>query len=296
MTSKNSIYIVILFFGLFFDCKSQTVLWSDIQIDSIPKIDYTNDSIINPISYPDFNKNGLVLNVASTEYYDFQKEDFVKKAVQEYIDNNGITDNGKQTKRFAIIQNGEESSLNEFQTETRYYYYEGCGIIKNIAIISENIVDEKIFCIFEKNPTLNPNRFRIKTIEDSRNRYIEPNREITYSDQLDSLSIIYKGTYCYESFEYDGLGTIMPLFINVTLCIKDLKNRQEEKLIRIPYNHSFKLKKIILADINSDSHNDVIIETEDELCVYRIIYLTKIKSGLTQYNYIGRMKVYCDCP
>jgi hypothetical protein len=297
MTSKKTIYIFILFVGLFLDCKSQTIIWSDIQIDSIRKIDNTNDSIINPITYPDFNKNGLVLNVASTEYYDFQKEHFVKKAVQDYIENKGITDNGNQNKRFAIIQNRDEYLLNEFQTETRYYYDEGCGIIKNIAIIGgENILDQDIFCIFDNNPNLKINEFRILKIEDNQNRYIQPKRKIDFSDKLDSLEIFYKGIYCYESFEYDGIGTIMPLYVNAVLTIKDRITQNEEILMKLPYNGFFNIKSISLADINLDKHYDIFLEIEDELCIYRMIYLTEKKNGLTKYNYIGKMEVYCDCP
>jgi len=266
------------------------------QIDSIARIDNTNDSIINPISYPDLGKNGLVVNVASTELFDFQNEDYVKKIVQEYFDKKGIVDNETQTKRFAIIKKREEFILNEFQTETRYYYDEGCEIVKKIAIVSENVVSENIFCIFQESPILTHRRFNYQTIEDCQNRYIEPRKAITYSDNLDSLKLIYEGTSCYESFEYGGLGTIMPLFINVSLRILDLKNKQDEKIIQIPYNYSFNIKNIKLADINSDMHNDIIIETEDELCTYRMVYLTNIKNGITKYDYIGKMEVYCDCP
>jgi len=296
MINKKIFNIFILVVGIFLNCKSQSIIWNDIQTDSISKIDYTNDSIINPLFYPDFNKNGLFLNVTSTDFFDFQKEDHIKKITQDYIDKNGITDNRSQSKRFAIIKKGDEFLLNAFQTETRYYYDEGCGIIRNIAIVNENVIEENVFCIFNENPQITPTRFQTITIEDYQNTYIPPNKKIHFTDQLDSLAIIYKGTYCYESFEYKGLGTISPIFINVSLRIIDLENQNEEKIIEIPYNHGFNINKILLADINSDKHHDLIIETEDELCIYRMIYLSKRENGLTKYKYIGRMEIYCDCP
>jgi hypothetical protein len=294
---KKALYIFIFWIGLFFDCQSQTIIWSDIQIDSISKIDKTNNSIINPIRYPNLSKNGLVLNVASTEYYDFQKEDFVKNAVKEYMDKKGIIDNGNQTKKFAIIKNGNEFLLNEFQTETRYYYDEGCGIIKNIAIVGgENILDQDIICIFDNNFRLKNNKLKIIKIEDNQSRYIQPKRKIDFSGELDSMEIIYKGSYCYESFEYDGTGTIIPLYVNVVLSIKDKATQNEEIIMQLPHNGFFNIKSISFTDINLDKHYDIILETEDELCIYRMIYLTERKNGLIQYNYIGKMEVYCDCP
>lgn len=294
---KNKILLLILFLASLFEIKAQKIDWSSIKIDSIRKIDKTNNSLINPTEYPDFKLNGIALNVASTEYYDFQKEDFVKNIVKEYIESNNILDNGKRTKRFSIVIKDSGFILNEYQTETRYYYDEGCGVIKNVAIIGkENIIGQDIFCIFENEILPYPKQIKITTIEDSQNRYIEPKRKVTFSDKLDSLTISYKGTYCYESFEYGGLGTIMPLYINVTLSIKDKVTQNEEILLQLPHNNNFNIKSISVADLNSDRHNDIIIETEEELCNFRMIYLTEKNKGLIKYNYIGRMEVHCDCP
>ena len=68
--TKKWTLLIALLIGSFSQINAQKIDWSMIQIDSISKIDETNDSLINSNKYPDLTRNGLVLNVASTEYYD----------------------------------------------------------------------------------------------------------------------------------------------------------------------------------------------------------------------------------
>lgn len=295
--TKKWTLLIALLIGSFSQINAQKIDWSMIQIDSISKIDETNDSLINSNKYPDLTRNGLVLNVASTEYYDFQKEDYIKEIVDDFIVNNKINDNRTKTKRFAIIKRDSIYILDEFLTETRYYYDEGCGVIKNIAIIgNENITDQNIFCIFNNRTELKPKGINLNSIENRKSRYIEPKNKIIYTSGFEKITITYKGTYCFESFEYGGLGTIMPLYINVTLSVKDSEMNNGEIVLQLPHNAFFNIKSITLAKINSDKYSDLIIEIEDELCIERLIYLTNNTNGVTQYDYIGKMEVYCDCP
>ena len=294
---RFSFLIVVLLIGGFSSIKAQKIDWNLIQIDSINKIDKTNDSLINPLKLPTYKTNGLVRSVVSSEYYEFQKKDYIKEIVEEYIESEGIKDNGHQSKRFAIVRKDSGFILDEFITESRYYFDEGCGVIKNTAIIgNEKIIDQNIFCIFDSKIPLKPKQIKVISIENSQNRYIEPRSEIRFSDKNEKLVITYKGTYCIESFKFGGLGTIIPLYINVELSVKDSVTNKEEVILQMPHNRFFKIRSMSLANINSDNHYDLIIETENELCIFRLLYLTNIKNGNKQYDYIGKMIVDCDCP
>jgi len=88
---RFSFLIVVLLIGGFSSIKAQKIDWNLIQIDSINKIDKTNDSLINPLKLPTYKTNGLVRSVVSSEYYEFQKKDYIKEIVEEYIESEGNT-------------------------------------------------------------------------------------------------------------------------------------------------------------------------------------------------------------
>lgn len=279
------------------DSNSQSFKLSIIQIDSINKIDETNKSLVNPIIFPNIDENGIALNVASSEYYEFQQEEYVRRIVQEYITRNRITNNGYKSKRNAIIKKDSIFELNMVETEIRYYLDEGCYIQKHVAIIeNKDINHTNIFCIFNTEKNLTPNQFTFFEIENNNNKYIEPKTEISFYDEKERLIFTYKGTYCYESFKYEDLGTTIPVYFNVLLSVKDLDTNNEEVILKMPHNSFFNIRKIYLADINSNKRKDIVIEVEDALCVFRLFYLTRIINGKTKYDYIGKMNVYCDCP
>ena len=88
---------------------SQEVVWKKIPFNSVNEINDENDSLVNMTQFPfDYNENnGLIYRVASTEFYEFQKEDLVKEIVSEYLEKNQIKDNGKQENKYAItLKNG----------------------------------------------------------------------------------------------------------------------------------------------------------------------------------------------
>ena len=60
---------------------SQELNWKKLLYDTIHEITYENDSLVNMTQIPyDFHENnGLIYRVASTEFYDFQNEEWVKE-------------------------------------------------------------------------------------------------------------------------------------------------------------------------------------------------------------------------
>jgi hypothetical protein len=285
----------------------QTIKWQELPFEKIPEISTKNDSLINKVQLPKISHmdNGLAYMITSTKLFysrpdpESQKiEKEFERIANEYIIKNSIKDNGTRKERYAITKSGSLFQLSQHQTIKRYLFEEGAGVRSYISIDeTPGYSYKQVFCIFNDNVAYSNTNIEFDTICSlTGDRIIIPNKRITYRDDQNNYEFIYSAILCTEKFQYYGLGTILPTFINLKLTIEDKKSGKTQTILQIPHDHQYKLTNILLGDINSDNKKDLILQIETDCCQERLIYLSgqDIKNG--PFTYIGNMIIYCDYP
>lgn len=300
---KSYILLMLLVLG-WNNSYGQEIEWRKIHIDSVDGIDVTNDSIIDTQRKPDIDmymeidneKSGLVFRVTSTPSLwlalpDDWKE-YSDKIEKEYIKENKITDNKHKAKQLALIKKGDCFILKEFQTEVGYYFEEGGGVRRRVAIVGKDAVrSEDIFLMFNKGFSFPQRKICSVEIESGNKGLILPENEIVYKDPHENLTIRYSGILNKRSFQHGGGWTVSPTYINVSLSVENSKSESKQELYKLPSNVHEGIGKIVLLDINGDSHKDIVLEIEDEMSHHRLLYLSKAKGGKVYYEYMGVMEI-----
>ncbi|WP_303924707.1 hypothetical protein [Draconibacterium sediminis] len=296
---KQAILIVI-FISISMTIFSQEIVWEKLPFNTVDEINYDNDSLVNmtqlPFNY--YENNGLIYRVASTEYDDFQKEDWVKENVNEHLKENQIKDNGKEENKYAITWESGYYELKKHTTEKRYYYGEGSGVL-DYTVIKETpgYNQEGIFCIINDTFSYPNTKFKLKSISPSTGEeIIKPNQSCNLKFENSDYILDYTSDFCNGQFEVDGFATISPTYYNLKLKIKDLSNNKNQTIWQIPYEQIYQLRDIEIGDINNDKKQDIVLTIVDELCIKRILYLSDDSRFDKLFRYVGTMMIYCDYP
>ncbi|NCA80681.1 MAG: hypothetical protein EOM76_10965 [Sphingobacteriia bacterium] len=296
---KQAILIVI-FSSISMTIFSQEIVWEDLAFNKVDEINYNNDSLVNmpqkPFDY--YENNGLIYRVASTEFPEFQKEDWAKNYVDEYLKENQIKDNGKEENKYAITWESGYYELRKHKIEKRYYYEEGAGVL-DYSVIKENpgYIKEGIFCIINDSVSYPNTKFKLKSISPSTGKeIIKPNQSCHLKFEDSDYILEYTADFCDGHFQVEGMGTISPTYYNLLLKIKDVTNNIAQNIWQIPYEHLYKLRDIEIGDINNDKKQDIVLTTVDELCIKRILYLSNDSRSDKLFRYVGTMMIYCDYP
>jgi hypothetical protein len=279
---------------------SQKIVWEELPFNKVDEINYDNDSLVNMTQFPfDYNENnGLIYRVASTEFYEFQKEDWVKEIVSEYLEKNQIKDNGKQENKYAITLGNGIYKLKKHKTEKRYYYGEGSGVL-DYTVINENpgYLEKEIFCIINDSFPYPETKFYLQSISPTKDDgVIKPNQSCHFKVENTDYILEYTADFCNGQFEVGGFGTIYPTYYNLLLKIKDVANNKTQNIWQIPHEHLYKLRDIEIGDINNDKKQDIVLTIIDELCIKRILYLSNDSSSDKLFRSVGTMMIYCDYP
>jgi len=281
--------------------QDSTIEWRKLKIRTIEKIDKSNDSIIDTEEKPNIDDSKIVFRVTSTPalFFELPKDfkEYSEKVVDEYITNNQITDNHYKAKRYAIVKNDERYLMKEYLTEVGYYYEEGGGVRRRISIIGgDTVKSNDIFLMFDEDLHFTEREIDLVKIEHKDEYWILPENEILYKEGKERLTFEYSGILSTKSFQYGGMGTIEPTYVNVRFVIKNQDTGSEHEIFKLPYTFNTGLRDIILCDINGDRRKDIILEIEDELSRHRLLYLTKIEDSKARYNFTGIMEFYREDP
>ncbi|MFA9389813.1 MAG: hypothetical protein ACERKD_08390 [Prolixibacteraceae bacterium] len=296
---KQAILIVI-FISISMTIYSQEIVWEEIPFSKVDEINSINDSLVNmtQIPFDYYANNGLIYRVASTEYDNFQKEDWAKENVIEYLKENQIKDNEKEESKYAITWKNGYYELKKHKTEKRYYYGEGSGVL-DYTVIKEDpgYIKEEIFCIIEDSISYPNTKFKLKSISPTTGEdIIKPNQSCHLKLENSDYILEYTADLCDGQFEVGGFGTISPTYYNLKLKIKDVSINNNQTILQIPYEQIYRLRDIEIGDINNDRKQDIVLTIIDELCIKRILYLSNDSRSNTPFRYLGTMMIYCDYP
>lgn len=280
---------------------SQEIVWEELPFNKIDEINYDNDSLVDmdqtPFDY--YDNNGLIYRVASTDYDEYQKDDWIKEIVNEYLEENQIKDNGKEENKYAITWESDYYELKEHKTEKRYYFVEGSGV-SNFTVIKEDpgYIQEGVFCIINDSLSYPNTKFNLKSISPNNEEYglLKPNQSCQVKIGDSNYKLDYTADFCEGHFQVEGYGTIFPEFYNLKLIIMDITNNKEQIIWKIPYELFNGLHDIEIGDINNDKKQDIVLTIFDELCSKRIIYLSNDSKSKKPFRYIGTMMIHCDYP
>lgn len=273
----------------------QNIQWNKLPFETVPEISIDNMHLVNETIQPYLynESSGLEYHVTNSTISEWQRHEWARSTVEEYIREKQIKDEGKKSEKYAVVDHDGSYKLLKVSTETRYYYDEGCGVWKFEAITSiPDLIEEDIICIFNDSVEYPESSFHLFTICSEEGRYIEPNQSIIYGQ----LEFNYRSTFCEGHFVSEGLQTISPTHFNLTLSVRTSDNVNEQLLLQIPHEWKYRLRNIQIGDINQDGTDDIILNLEDETCQFRALYLSETFNSKTKYRFVGNMEVYCDCP
>lgn len=300
LNRMKQIILIIIFIGISLTIYSQEIVWEKLPFSKVDEINNDNDSLVNmtqlPFDY--YENNGLIYRVASTEFPDFQKDDWVKNYVNEFLEKNQIKDNRKKEDKFAITTNGDFYELKKHKTERRYYFNEGAGVL-DYTVIKETpgFKKEEIFCIMNDTISYPCTKFKLKSIAPKTdNEILKQNQSCHFKIGNSDYIIDYTANFCEGHFQVEGMGTINPTFYNIALKIKDISSNKEQILWQIPYEQRYQLSDIEIGDINNDNKQDIAITIFDEWCIKRILYLSNPSSSKNLFSYVGTMMINCNYP
>ena len=96
---KKHIIIAFLLISIL-ESKGQVISFEDIPFVTINEISLANDSLVDMTQYPKVysQDNGLKIRVMQSTIPDFQEKTIFKSIAEEYIEKNGISENGKKGK------------------------------------------------------------------------------------------------------------------------------------------------------------------------------------------------------
>lgn len=277
------------------------IQWRKLKIKTIPEINQQNDSIIDTVTKPDMSVSKLVFRVGSSpsllNNISDEQSDYSAMQVKEYITDRKITDNHLRYKHLAIINENGKYVVREFLTEIGYYFEEGGGVRKRIAIVEPTAIKQKdILLMFNENYNFPQRKLDVIEIKAQNNELILPENEILYKTASENISFKYCSISCQGSFDFKGRASILPTYINVQLIVTDFKTGNQQEIYKLPDTFSKGLRKMMLCDINGDKHQDIILEVEDELSGHRLLFLSKPKDSKALYDYVGIMEVFRDDP
>ncbi|WP_321347053.1 hypothetical protein [uncultured Draconibacterium sp.] len=296
---KQAILIVI-FMSISMIIFSQEIVWEKLPFNSVDEINYNNDSLVNmtQIPFDYYENNGLIYRVASTDFPDFQREDWAKNYVDEYIEKNKIKDNGQRDFKYAITWESGYFELKKRKTEKRYYFGEGSGVLDYTVIIEEpGYCEEQIFCIINDTISYPNTKFTLESISPTKeNGRIRPNQKCQLKISKSRYILEYTADFCDGHFQSDGFGTISPTFYNMQITVFDSSNNKKQIIWQVPHEHYYGLQDIEVGDINNDEKQDLVLTIVDDLCIKRILYLSNDSNTTELFRYVGTMMIYCDYP
>lgn len=280
--------------------KDPVFTWQKLNINTIDRIDNTNDSIVDAEWKPTIDTSKIVYRVTSSPSFFKELSGYFKEsseiALNEYFANNIVTDNKVEKNRYAIVKYGEQHSLKEYSTKVGYHYGEGAGVRKYISIIGKDSVQsDRIFLMFNETVHFMSKNIEMLEITNDNNNIL-PENKISYVSDNENLEFEYSSELKTGSYTYDGNGSWHPTtYVNVKFIVKNIDTGMSQVILKRPDSTSG-LRKVIICDLNEDSKKDIILEFEDLWSVHRLVYLSRVVCSKVLYDYIGVMEVYREDP
>ncbi len=286
-------FVLILAIFSFNQVLAQNIEIFDLSFDSVSKIDKQNDTIISNEILPDIKnisnsifQHSLLESKRSNNLPEYYIEATKRKMRESNVQNDYTNIN-----RYVIYKENEQVITKEFPTNIEYVYNEGCGLERTVVIKnlycnkSENVIGT--FSSEIINAECSEKYIEIK---DETKWHLDLNKEFV----IDNYKLKYSGSLCTGHFSFKGLGTTQSTYYNLKLEIVDKESGKSQTILKIPHMHIYRIKSILLADINSDSRKDIVLSLQSDLCVYQLVYLSNLQTD-SLFSYIG-YSLECDCP
>jgi len=290
---KYSILTFIIFLILT-TINAQEILIVDLEYKIIKEINSSNDSIICGVISPNPGKDTSenIFPLAS------QQSIHSQNLPQWYFDETNrrmrernVQNDYRIKNNYVVYINEDLIEIKRRETIIEYIYSEGCDIDKYVIVknLKTKNLDDLIF-VSSSDIITKENTISYFLLTDSTNWYLKPNKSFT----IKNYKIDYTASFSESHFSFQGYGTQNATYFNVELKVNDLKNMKSQILLKVPHINLLGLKSILIADINSDGRDDIILTTIDELCKYNLIYLTTSNNDYL-FDFVGYSKE-CHCP
>lgn len=241
---------------------------------TVLEISDADTHLINDNYYPDFN---------------FQS-DFVKRffwAYSEYNDTSGST----KEICYAVIKRENDFFIDTVLTYRTMIEFEGCNESHEVNLYD---LKDKVYLLVDKAANLKIGKIDYLPMI-KYDHHVTPSQKFVIQNDSNSIVLDYNAVLCEKSFEYKGLGTIMPTFFNIRLVLIDSLINYNQDLFVSPHQHRALLHDIWIGDINGDKDYDYILTFyANDVCEYRSLYLSDKKS-YELVDYRGSYEM-CDCP
>ncbi|URW80929.1 hypothetical protein [Xiashengella succiniciproducens] len=241
---------------------------------SVMDISDSNAYLIVDKSYPDFN---------------FQT-DFVKRYFWQFSEYNDTTGSTKEI-CYGLIRRENEFFIDTLLTYKTLIEFEGCNESHQVNLYDSK---DKVFLLIDKSAKLEIGKIEYLPLIDY-DYHVTPSQRFIIQSDSNEITLDYNATLCEKTFEYNGLGTIMPTFFNITLKLTDSMTNDIQYLFISPHQHRALLHDIWIGDINGDKTYDYVLTYyANDVCEYRSLYLSN-KADYKLVDYKGSYEM-CDCP
>jgi hypothetical protein len=241
---------------------------------TVVDISDSNAHLITDNHYPDF---------------DFQT-DFVKRFFWQFSEYNDTTGSIKEM-CYAVIKKEEGFFIDTLLTYKTLIEFEGCNESHQVNLYDSK---DKVFLLIDKSAKLEIGMIEYLPLVEY-DYHVTPSQRFIIQGDSNKVTLDYNATLCEKTFEYKGLGTIMPTFFNISLKLSDNFTNDTQDMFISPHQHRALLHDIWIGDINGDEIYDYILTFyANDVCEYRSLYLSdKADSKLVDYKGSYEM---CDCP
>ena len=293
-----------------FSTKSQTILRDTLPYETINKIDYSNDSLIDNSKYPLWqNETNLIIENVSLKIDTSWWTNEITDIVNQWKEKNKINDDGETNYYFGLVKENENKySVKKLKGKVNYLFGEiGGGYkVEKIIEIKENSVGE-VVCLFDKTIKLEEKTIQLKFIQPStpikfpneslnREKILEKNVKFSFKFSDTKYELKYSADLSQNGYSFGGYGTIYPTYFNVALKLRNKNSGTEQALFKYPHSNYYNISEIILGDIDNDSQPDIIYKVCDEICIRRVVFLSRKKESNQLMKYIGQTKISCWDP
>ena len=278
-------------------------------IKSIDKIDETNDSIIDINYLPDRPK--IEFEVFEKPYVKIDTSWWtknIKDLVTKWKIKNKIEDDGETGYLYGLIRNKDHFYIKKIPYKIHYLFGEiGGGYKIEKCYVSGKTNIDKIIILFKDHIILPENQVKIgqigPVVSQDFMHYQGPicnmlEKNIRTKFQYDSTlyEIDYVASLCTGEYEFNGMGTIYPVYFNIAVKLKNNDSGIEQVIYKIPDDSNYNIADIMYGVIDSDGELDIILSICNEYCRKQLVFLSSKKEDEALLKYMGETEVYCHDP
>lgn len=112
----------------------------------------------------------------------------------------------------------------------------------------------------------------------------------------DFYQLNYCASLAINGYNFKGIGTIQPVFFNVSLKLINLGTNEEQIIYKNPNSINSNLSEIKVGNIDDDNMPDILLSISNEASGISLVYLSNSRTSEPLLKYIGYTEVYCIDP